>query len=379
MPVDTVDITSTLFQLPEDLTDGLYEKLTPANITDFTTGAITGTGVFDKMMASLGAQLESQEAKGLITGAEYSKAYIALVQIAMQTALQFALQADTSYWQNQQAQIAAITGRIAMEKARYEYLAAQYQVETILPLQSAGLTLDNAGKTTANSIAAYQLSTVLPAQVALTNAQKSHEDAETAVANYQVSTLLPGQVLLTASQKIGQDDQNAILAYNLATVLPGQVALTLAQKNHEDAETSISAYQLSTVLPGQVAFTSSQKTLVDTQNSSANYTLTNILPEQKTLTHEQAEVQHAQTLDVRLDGTTSVTGLVGKQKALYSQQITSYQRDAEVKAAKLFSDAWITQKTMDEGLLPPLGFTNTSVNEVLTVIMANNSFGTPAA
>jgi hypothetical protein len=257
-----VDITGSLFQVPEGLTDGMYQKIPYPQITDFTTGSVTGTGVFDKMMASLNAQLADQFEQGRITGSEYTKAYIELAQIAMTTALQYALGDDNSYWQAQQAQIAAITARIEMEKARYEYEAAQFNVISMLP-----------------------------AQLAMLNSQKS---------------------------------------------------------------------------------------LVDVQTSSASYTLANILPEQKTATHEQAEVQHAQTSDVRLDGTTTVTGLVGKQKALYSQQIISYQRDAEVKAAKLFSDAWITQKTMDSGLLAPVGFTNNSVDEVLTVIMANNAFGTPA-
>lgn len=325
-----VDITSPPFQLPEGVADGMYQKLMPADVTDFTTGALAGNGVFDKMMATLSVQLQAQADRGLITGSEYAKAYIQLAQIAMQTALQFSLQADTSYWQNQTAQIAAITARIEMEKVRYEYLAAQYNMTTLLPLQSAGLTLDNTGKTTANSIAAYQLSTVLPGQVAVTASQKTLLDSQNA-----------GELL----KNTGQGVENSILSYNLATVLPGQVALT-----------------------------ASQKAVADSQVSAANYTLANILPEQKTLVHEQAEVQNAQTSDVALDGVTPIKGLIGQQKLLYAQQVTSYQRDAEVKAAKLFSDAWTVQKTMDEGLLAPNGFTNTSVDTVLTKIKTNNGF-----
>lgn len=66
---------------------------------------------------------------------------------------------------------------------------------------------------------------------------------------------------------------------------------------------------------------------------------------QYALVKENYESVRAQTLDTRTDGTT-VVGSIGKQKALYDQQITSYQRDAEVKAAKIFSDAWITQKRL---------------------------------
>ena len=94
---------------------------------------------------------------------------------------------------------------------------------------------------------------------------------------------------------------------------------------------------------------------------------------QKALIIEQTEVQRAQTLNTRLDGVTTVAGAIGKQKDLYTQQITSYLRDSELKAAKIFSDAWITQKTLDEGLLPPTSFTNVSLETVLLAIKANNN------
>jgi len=106
---------------------------------------------------------------------------------------------------------------------------------------------------------------------------------------------------------------------------------------------------------------------------TAKYNLENLLPKQLALVSEQVETQRSQTLNTRTDGTT-ITGSVGKQKDLYSQQIVSYQRDAEVKAAKMFTDAWITQKTIDEGLLPPTGFTNASLDDVLAVIKTNNGF-----
>lgn len=102
------------------------------------------------------------------------------------------------------------------------------------------------------------------------------------------------------------------------------------------------------------------------------YNLDKTLPQQLLMLIEQTEAQRAQTMDTRTDGTI-VTGSIGKQKDLYSQQITSYQRDAEVKAAKLFTDAWTVQKTVDEGLDPPDGFTNNSVNTVLTAIKTNNN------
>lgn len=94
---------------------------------------------------------------------------------------------------------------------------------------------------------------------------------------------------------------------------------------------------------------------------------------QKGLIIEQTEVQRAQTMNTRLDNVTTVTGAIGKQKDLYTQQIASYIRDSELKAAKIFADAWITQKTLDEGLVAPTNFTNATVDIVLTKIRTNNS------
>ena len=88
----------------------------------------------------------------------------------------------------------------------------------------------------------------------------------------------------------------------------------------------------------------------------------------------QSEAQRAQVSDTLSDG-TPVAGLIGKQKDLYTQQINSYKRDAEVKAGKLWIDAWITMKTIDEGLLPPDQFTNTEINEVLATLKTNNVLG----
>jgi hypothetical protein len=192
-------------------------------ITDLTTGAVDGTGVFDKIMASLVVQLKVEYAANRIAGAEYTKAYIGIVGAALQTAQQFLVAADQAYWSD---------------------LTAEAQIANLV-LQGTGLTLTN----------------------------------------------------------------------------------------------------------------------------------TNILPKQALLLAEQIEVQRAQTMNTRTDGVTTVVGSIGKQKDLYTQQIDSYKRDAEMKVAKLYSDAWITQKTLDEGLTAPTQFTNTEVNEVLIAIRAANTLG----
>lgn len=153
-----------------------------------------------------------------------------------------------------------------------------------------------------------------------------------------------------------------------------EYALTKMKLARESSDYCISQFTLSNMLPAQLAMVNSQKVGQDRQNDNLAFTLANILPQQHMLLKEQTEVQRAQTSDNRTDGAL-VLGSVGKQKDLYTQQIVSYKRDSETKVGKLFVDAWITQKTIDEGLLPPLGFTNASMDIILHHLKTNNGLG----
>lgn len=83
---------------------------------------------------------------------------------------------------------------------------------------------------------------------------------------------------------------------------------------------------------------------------------------------EQKEAKRAETMDTRSDGVTAIMGSIGKQKELYTQQIDSYQKDAVYKVGKLWSDAWVAQKTLDEGMDAPDNYTNVEVDEVLKAL-----------
>jgi hypothetical protein len=148
------------------------------------------------------------------------------------------------------------------------------------------------------------------------------------------------------SEKVKLRALNYEMLTNKATYALTELKLATEAVTYDTAK-----YTLEQMLPSQKALVDAQKADADSQTAVNNYQLSDILPTQKKVLSEQAEQTRAQTLDVRSDG-SAVIGLIGKQKDLYAQQITSYQRDAEVKAAKIFTDAWITMKTIDEGLLP---------------------------
>lgn len=114
------------------------------------------------------------------------------------------------------------------------------------------------------------------------------------------------------------------------------------------------------ILEGQYVLTQMQ-----IANEYAKYEVTYV---QKDLITEQVETARASTLDTRTDGVTPVSGMVGKQKDLYTQQIISYEQDARYKGAKIFTDAWIAQKTIDEGLTAPVAFTNATIQTVVESI-----------
>lgn len=249
-----VDMTGPEWDIPGGDDSPIFGAIDKISNESLTTREVGGSGTFDALMESAHNHLKAEFKANRITGGEYTKAYIAMMESCMSNAVQFLLGRDQAYWAAAMAQIQAVTARVQLATSKAQFVLAKIQ-------------------------------------------------ALSAKSDY------------------------ALTKMKIAT----------------ESETYCAAL-----------FNANQ-----------------MLPQQLKLLTEQTEAQRAQTLDTRSDGAT-VTGSVGKQKELYSQQITSYQRDAEVKASKLFTDAWITQKTIDEGLNPPNGFTNASIDTILTKLKSNN-------
>lgn len=262
--IPDIDISGSEYEVPGGADSAMYQEPTKLTGNDLVDA-------FDTMMGGIKAMLQKEYETGRITGAEYTKAYVALVGGTLQNATQFLLGRDQAYWQAVQAQIAAVTARVQLQTSKVQ-------------------------------LAAIQL------------------EAQTAAANFALTKAK------LATESVGY----ATGVYNLSTVLPAQYVKL-------QTETTLTTHQMK---------------LID----------------------EQVETARAQTLDNRSDG-QAVAGSVGRQKSLYDQQITSYKRQAEVNAAKLFTDAWITQKTIDEGLTAPSNFANDSVNTILGTLKANNNLG----
>lgn len=249
-----IDMSGPEWDIPGGDNSPIFDAITKVTNESLTTREVGGSGTFDALMESAHNHLKAEFKANRITGGEYTKAYIAMMESCMSNAVQFLLGRDQAYWAAAMAQIQAVTARVQLATSKAQFVLAKVQA-------------------------------------------------------------------------LSAKSEYALTKLKIAT----------------ESETYCAA-------------------LFNTDQ---------MLPQQLKLITEQTEAQRAQTLDTRSDGAT-VTGSVGKQKELYSQQITSYQRDAEVKASKLFTDAWITQKTIDEGLNPPNGFTNASIDTILTKLKSNN-------
>lgn len=249
-----VDMTGPEWDIPGGDDSPIFGAIDKISNESLTTREVGGSGTFDALMESAHNHLKAEFKANRITGGEYTKAYIAMMESCMSNAVQFLLGRDQAYWAAAMAQIQAVTARVQLATSKAQFVLAKIQA-------------------------------------------------------------------------LSAKSEYALTKMKIAT----------------ESETYCAAL-----------FNANQ-----------------MLPQQLKLLTEQTEAQRAQTLDTRTDGAI-VKGSVGKQKELYSQQITSYQRDAEVKASKLFTDAWITQKTIDEGLNPPNGFTNASIDTILTKLKSNN-------
>jgi hypothetical protein len=99
----------------------ITDEILKIGLPDLTTGTVGGSGTFDGLMVSVKAHLMEEFNAGRITGGEYTKAYIALVQVAMTTAVQFLLGRDQAYW-------AAVV-------AQKNVASTQYSLDYLLPAQ----------------------------------------------------------------------------------------------------------------------------------------------------------------------------------------------------------------------------------------------------
>lgn len=382
-----IDLNGPQFEIPSATDNPLYVEVDKVSIAELTNRQIGGTGVFDALMDAMSVHLKDQYEKDRITGREYADVYTAAIQGAMGQAVSFLMGKDNAYWQAimtqaqaRTAEIEAVRSRILLENTKLEYFtkkataktaAADYAVKKMQLalmdqdfcqklLEKAALTLDVEEKRFRNDEMLPLQRDQVAAAIDQVRAVITGIGWDNTLKQSEVEDMQPKRIEMLDSQMQTAAIERTMAQFNMDEVLPWQSLLTREQAETARAQTT-----------GNRSDGSPVSGVIGWDNRTKQFTLENLLPAQHQMVMEQVEGARAQTLDTRIDG-TPVVGLVGKQKDLYTQQIESYQRDAEVKAAKMFIDTWVTQKTIDEGLTAPTVLQNASIETVMSRIKANN-------
>ena len=345
------------------------------DLGQLTDGKVGGAGMFDQLMVAVDAHLANQFQKNRITGDAYARSYTELIQSTMTSGVQFLLSKDQAYWGSIAAQQSAYMANAQLARATIEAKTAVAQLAMVMAQmknERAAFALTKAKVATeeaAYCTAQFNLTDMLPKQSLLVTAQTANVTQESANLVKQGS-LIEKQALQVTAQT-GQTTQETTNLVTQGQLLSKQVLQVTADTSKTSQETSNLLVQ-SQLLSKQVLQVEAQT--ANTSQETQNLVKQGLLIVQQTQQAlEQTEQVRAQTSNTRLDNFTPVGGIMGVQKLLYQQQVDSYKRDQEHKYLKILTDAWVTQKTMDEGLTAPTSFTNSSIDAVMAKYRANTA------
>lgn len=325
-----VDLDESGFTLPSTV-NTTVSQVTNTNVT---SGEVNGTGTFDLFAAGISAHLQSEYEANRITGADFTKAYISLMESALVQSVQFVLNKEQTYWQSQLIQAQAITARVALLTAKVQLAQAEMDAKT-----SA-------------------------ANFALTKAKILESDLASCAAQYNLDVTLPKQTSLLHSQ-IGKTNADIGIAVEQRLQIIKQTEAVAAEIVKVNEEIALVQEQKETARGNTTDTRSDGTPIVGLVGNQITKTMQEIA-----MIKEQIETARANTSNTRLDG-TPIAGAVGKQVSLHQAQIDSFARDNETKIAKLMVDMWMAQKTIDEGLSAPTGFDNTNMNTVMSALRNN--------
>jgi len=409
----TVDFSDDIYSFTPDEDSDLYTDVNQTSLEDLTTVDLEGTGVFDKLMATVNLHIYREFKGNRITGDQYAKVYTELMGGVLGSSVQFLLSKDQAHWsaitaqmqariaqiqatkalieleeakvlaqkaifdmQNSGAQYALTKLQLATENQKHFLLQAQtdgetYRVRHLLPAELAIQQYQRMQVLpTSVSINRVQAERVLPAEAAIKEfINRELQPIERATAAYNIEVTLP---IKTDIEEFQRDSllpvQLAQEEHKLEEQLPAQTGFIKEQWEAQRAQTLDTRTDGVTTVVGVIG---KQKDSITADITTKQYNIDYVLPVQLDLVKEQREAERSKTLDTRTDGNT-VIGSVGKQKDLYTQQIDSFIKDAKFKTAKMYLDGWITQKTLDEGLTAPDELTNTEIDSVLASNRASN-------
>ena len=123
----------------------------PLTIDDITSGSVTGTGIFDKLMATVAAQLQSEFQADRITKSDYGQVYVSALNATLAQAIQFLLTKDQAAIQAatlvtqlellelQKAQLQLQNEKLALEKLQIEQQTLLIASQVLTDVAQRGL------------------------------------------------------------------------------------------------------------------------------------------------------------------------------------------------------------------------------------------------
>lgn len=341
-------------------------------VDDLTTGSVTGTGAYDRLMATVSAQLESQFKQNRINSSDFAKIYTQAIQYALQAAVQFELGREAAAAQAEL--LIAQKGLVTQQELNAVKEGENTDADTANKQQQLiNLTSENLRiKALTAQVEAETLN--VPKQGLLLDAQKIDVEASTSLKAQQESNLakealnipkqgqvLDAQVLNLGSEKLRIDAQTDQIEAEVLNI-PKQGALI-------DAQTDVQAQQKLNLVTEERKATEEVKLV--TQNTANALAQNAVLTaqaakvrEEENLLGEKVKTEQAQTNGYGVD----VDSVIGRQKALYLAQTDGFKRDAEQKAAKIVADAYNVRKSADSSASTPVGLEDTSITEVVNVM-----------
>ena len=136
--------------------------MTDITITDITTGAIDGDGVFDKLMASVRLHIQEEYDNGRIKGTDYANVYLGAVQAVLGQSIQYAMQEEQT-----EAQVDLVIAQ------KDELLLNGVKDRELKDVQIVGAGYDNQVKAEQVTMATFERTYIQP-----TNLEKLEEEID---------------------------------------------------------------------------------------------------------------------------------------------------------------------------------------------------------
>ena len=187
----------------------------PILVTDLTTGAIAGTGVFDLLMQSVQKHIAAEFDGGRIKQSDYSQVYLGGLQSVLTTSMEFLLRQDKTQAENallEQGLLKSIedTALVVSQKALVDTQELGADQDTALRTQEVLTEIQNTLVAEATKCKLQAEFDVLEQQVlkvtaetGVLNQKKVTETAQTNGANATADSVVGSQVALYGAQKDG--------------------------------------------------------------------------------------------------------------------------------------------------------------------------------